>query len=78
MRTTLDIPDALLAQALTCSGRRTKRAAVCWALEEAVRQKAIQDLLSRKVEVDFAVTPEELEAWEVKAQYGNKRRARRR
>ncbi|MGD0093663.1 MAG: type II toxin-antitoxin system VapB family antitoxin [Planctomycetota bacterium] len=78
MRTTVDIPEALLAEAMSCSGSRTKRAAVCWALEEAVRQKAIEDLLARKVKIDFAVTPDELEAWEAKEQYGTKQRPRRR
>jgi Arc/MetJ family transcription regulator len=76
MRTTLDIPDALLGKAMSCSGAKTKRAAVCWALEEAVRQNAIHDLLARKVKIDFAVTPEQLEEREVEAQYGTARRRR--
>jgi len=78
MRTTLDILDDLLQQAMSASGARTKRDAVRWALEEALRQKAIDDLLSRKVAIDFAVTPRELEAREIKHQYGKKTRKRSR
>ena len=76
MRTTLDIPDDLMKRAISCSGAKTKRAAVCWALEEAVRQKAIDELLARKVKIDFAILPEQLEALEVREHYGSQRRHR--
>jgi Arc/MetJ family transcription regulator len=70
MRTTLDIASGLLQEAMSVSGSRSKRAAVCWALQEAVRRKAIRDLLARKVKIEFAVTPAELEAWEVQRSHG--------
>ncbi len=76
MRTTIDIPDDLLARVMSASKAKTKRAAVQWALKEALRQTAIDDLLSRKVKMEFAVTPDELEAREVRDQYGAKRRRR--
>ncbi len=78
MRTTIDIPDDLLTEAMSVSGARTKRDAVRWALEEALRHTAIGDLLSRKVKIEFAVTPTELEAREIREQYGKGRRRRRR
>ena len=74
MRTTVDIPDDLLKQAIQASGAKTKREAIRWALEEALRSTAIEDLLSRKLLINFAVRPEELEAREVRDQYGRRRR----
>ena len=78
MKTTIDIPDDLLSRAMAVSGARTKREAVCWALEEALRHKAIEDLLSRNVPIEFATTPDELEAREIEDQYGKRRRRRSR
>jgi len=78
MRTTIDIPDALLEQAIAVSGAKTKREAIRWALEEALRRRATEDLLSGEVVIDFAVKPDELEAREVRDQYGRKGRRRRR
>jgi len=77
MRTTIDIPDDLLEQVIAVSGAKTKRAAIRWALIEALRRKATDDLMSKTV-IDFAVTPDELEAREVQDQYGRKGRRRRR
>ena len=78
MRTTIDIPEELLAQAMSVSGARSKREAVCWALEQALRQKAVEDLLAHEEVIDFATTPAELEAREVRHQYGKRRRRRSR
>jgi Arc/MetJ family transcription regulator len=76
MRTTIDIPDDLLARAMTASGARSKRDAVCWALATAVRHKAAEDLLGGDVAIEFATTPEDLEAREIRHQYGTRRRRR--
>jgi Arc/MetJ family transcription regulator len=76
MRTTLDIPEDLLERAMSASRAKTKRAAVCWALEEALRQRAVEDLLSPDVKFDFSVTPDQLESREIEEQYGKKRRRR--
>ena len=46
-------------------------------LEEALRQTAIREMLSGRVKIDFAVTPEDLEKREVREQYGRRKRARR-
>ncbi len=74
MRTTIDLPEDLLSQAMTASGAKTKRDAVRWALEEALRRSAINDLLENKMKIEFAISPAELEAREVQAQYGKNRR----
>jgi len=83
MRTTLDIPDDLLNRAREVSGRQSKRDVVCWALEEATRKEAMSELLARRVKVDFAVTPQEMEDTEIRDQdakrnKGSTRRRRRR
>ena len=78
MRTTIDIPDDLLARAMAMSGARSKREAVCWALEQALRYAAIEDLLTQEVSIDFGTAAEELEAREVKDQYGKRPRRRSR
>ena len=78
MRTTIDIADDLLERAMAASGAKTKRGAIQWALEEALRKKAMEDLLSREVVIDFAVRPEDLEARESRDQYGRKKRRGRR
>jgi Arc/MetJ family transcription regulator len=78
MRTTIDLPADLVAQAMSASGAKSKRDAVRWALEEALRQRAIQEMLSGRVKVDFAITPEDLEKREVREQYGRKRPRRHR
>ena len=76
MRTTVDIPDDLIARAISASGAKSKREAICWALEEAVRHQAVEEILTRKTIIDFAISPEVLEAREVREQYGKKRRRR--
>jgi Arc/MetJ family transcription regulator len=74
MRTTIEIPDDLLADAMAVSGARTKRAAIRWALEEALRSRAVKDLLSRKVKIEFDTTPDELEAREIEDRHETGRR----
>src|SRR5205814_911208 len=65
MRTTIDIPDELMTEAIECSGQRSKRGAVCWALQEAVRQKYIGELVRRDFpKIEFDMTHEEYKARE--------------
>ncbi len=77
MRTTLDIPDELIQRAIDLSGAKTKREAVCWALEESVRRRAIDDLLNLKKPIEFDITPEQLDAEDLKAQHAKRKRKRR-
>lgn len=44
MKTTLDVPEALLSDAMRACGAKTKRAAVLTALEELVRRTKMQSL----------------------------------
>lgn len=74
MRTTIDLPKDLLEKAMACSGARSKRDAVCWALEEAVRRRAIKDLLNLKEPIEFEFTADELEAREITAEYAKRKR----
>jgi len=55
MRTTLDLPDALLADAMTVTHQRTKTAVIVTALEDLVRKNRIRKLCSfrGKVELDI-------------------------
>ncbi len=53
MRTTLDLPEALLSEAMEVSQERTKTAVIIAALEGLVRQKRIQGLKRYKGAVDL-------------------------
>lgn len=55
MRTTLDLPDALLADAMTVTHQRTKTAVIVTALEDLVRKNRIRKLSSfrGKVKLDI-------------------------
>jgi len=44
MRTTLDLPEALLTEAMRASKQRTKTAAIILALEDLVRKSKIQGI----------------------------------
>ena len=78
MRTTVDLPPDLLQSAVACSGAKTKRAALCWALREALRRRAIEDLLHLKEPIEFEFTADEMERREVGAERGERRRRHRR
>ena len=68
MRTTVDLPKELLQRALEISGAKTKRQAICWALEQSTRRKALEDLRALRGKIEFSVTPVELEAREIRGQ----------
>jgi hypothetical protein len=61
MKTTIDIPDKALADAMRFTGAKTKREAVVKALEEFNRQQRVQDLVANFGTLDFA-SNEEIEA----------------
>jgi len=54
MKTTIDIPDAALADAMRFTGAKTKREAVVKALESYNRQHRVQDLVANFGTLDFA------------------------
>jgi Bacterial antitoxin of type II TA system, VapB len=65
MKTTIDIPDSALADAMRFTGATTKREAVVKALEAYNRQQRVQDLVASFGTWDIA-TNEEIEAGDLK------------
>ena len=61
MKTTIDIPDAALADAMRFTGAKTKREAVVKALEAYNRQQRVNDLIANFGTLDFA-SNDEIEA----------------
>jgi Arc/MetJ family transcription regulator len=61
MKTTIDIPDTALADAMRYTGAKTKREAVVKALVEYNRQQRVKDLVASFGTWDIA-TNDELEA----------------
>jgi Arc/MetJ family transcription regulator len=66
MKTTIDIPDAALADAMRFTGAKTKREAVVRALEAYNRQQRVTDLIANFGTLDFA-TNDEIEAGDLEA-----------
>ena len=61
MKTTIDIPDHVLADAMRFTGAKTKREAVVKALEEFNRRQMVEDLIASFGTLDF-VSNDEIEA----------------
>ena len=55
MRTTLDLPDRLMQDAMKVSHQRTKTAVIISALQELVRKSRLQGLRDFKGRVDFNI-----------------------
>ena len=53
MRTTLDLPESLIAEAMKLSHQRTKTAVIIAALEDYIRKNRIQGLKKYKGRVDL-------------------------
>ena len=53
MRTTLDLPESLIAEAMKLSHQRTKTAVIIAALEDYIRKSRIQGLKKYKGSVDL-------------------------
>jgi len=60
MKTTLDIPEKLLAEAMKATGATTKRDAVMRALEEFNRRERLRKLTERLGSSDTFMSPDEL------------------
>lgn len=61
MKTTIDIPEQALADAMRYTGAKTKREAVVTALEDYNRQQRVKDLIASFGTWDIA-TNDEIEA----------------
>ena len=64
MKTTIDIPDATLADAMRFTGAKTKREAVLRALDEYNRQQKVKQVIGSFGTWDIA-TNDEIEAADV-------------
>jgi hypothetical protein len=53
MRTTLDLPDVLMSDAMKASHQRTKTAVIIAALQDLVRKSRLQELKRYKGRVDL-------------------------
>jgi len=53
MRTTLNLPDSLIKEAMRASNQKTKTAVIIAALEELVRRHRLQQLKQFKGRVDL-------------------------
>ncbi|MCU0612328.1 MAG: type II toxin-antitoxin system VapB family antitoxin [Candidatus Eisenbacteria bacterium] len=53
MRTTLDLPEDLVREAMMASHQKTKTAVIITALQDLVRKRRIQDLRHYKGRVDL-------------------------
>ena len=53
MRTTLDLPESLITEAMKLSHQRTKTAVIIAALEDYIRKNRIQGLKKYKGSVDL-------------------------
>lgn len=71
MKTTIDIPDAALADAMRFTGAKTKREAVVKALEAYNRQQRVQDLVASFGTWDIA-TNDEIEAGDLEESASSK------
>lgn len=55
MRTTLDLPEVLVRDAMKASHQRTKTAAIVTALQDLVRKSRLQELRHFKGKVDISL-----------------------
>ena len=55
MRTTLDLPDELMANAMKVSHQRTKTAVIVTALEDLVRKSRVRNLRNFRGKVDLDI-----------------------
>ena len=62
MKTTIDIPERLLAAAMKAAGTTTKRDAVLRALEDFNRRARLRKLTERLGRSETFMTPEQLQA----------------
>jgi Arc/MetJ family transcription regulator len=54
MKTTLDIPDELIKEAMTVSKSRTKKEAVITGLKELIRQRKIDRVIASAGKLEFS------------------------
>ncbi len=75
MRATLNLPDALIDHLLQVTGEKKKTKAICLAIEDYIRRKRREKLLSLSGKIQFDLGWREMEEIELK---GMKKRENRR
>lgn len=60
MRTTLDLPEDLLAEAMKATDIKTKTKVIITALEELIRKSKISDIKNYKGKIDLDIDLNEL------------------
>jgi len=66
MRATLNLPDPLIDDLLKASGQRKKTKAICLAIEEYIRRRRKEALLSLSGKIDIDLDWRKLEEQELK------------
>ena len=66
MKTTVDIPDKLLAEAMRHTRAKTKREAIVTAIEDFNRRKRMAELIEYSATSDTLMSNKEIEALEKK------------
>mgnify|MGYP001596590392 CR=1 FL=1 len=61
MRTTVDIKDELISEAMRLAGAKSKKEVIHLSLQELIRQKRIERLLKKLGSFPLDLTPEGLE-----------------
>lgn len=61
MRTTIDINNELILEAMRLAGARSKKEVIHLSLQELIRQKRIERLVKKLGNFPLDLTPEELE-----------------
>mgnify|MGYP001559583642 CR=1 FL=1 len=62
MRTTLDLPESLLKEAMHVTHSKTKTAVIVIALEELIRKSKISDLKNFKGKIELNINLDKLRA----------------
>jgi hypothetical protein len=66
MRATLNLPDALINHLLQITGEKKKTKAICLAIEDYIRRKRREKLLSLSGKIRFELGWQEMEKIELK------------
>ena len=53
MRTTIDLPEGLLNEAMEVTGAKTKTMTICLALQELIRKKRMMKILDYRGKIDL-------------------------
>ena len=73
MRATLNIPDDLISKVQKLSGEKSKTKAITTAMQEYIRRKKIQELISLRGKIKIDYDWEREEDLEVEAQKGREK-----